>query len=166
MVSVTSKYAGPVNLGVDNPMFDVGLDTAILADYGSGPRYMFVPSNGAPSCLVDGSNFNAQGVLPGSSLDLFYNQYLSKHLLSPPITDGANCRSPTPEALCLPFKTLGPFSCSQTTQIHERPLAVLGSSLGNANALLGGLTMALAWILKRVYGTAEFSDATTSSNAA
>ncbi|KAF0683958.1 Aste57867_24039 [Aphanomyces stellatus] len=145
-----NTYSGNVDLGSDSPNFAVY--TQPLATNGNIFTTAVFSLNGAVNtCVVDSSNFDTKlSVVPGSSMDMFYNSFLPTHLRQ--LSDGsAQCPLLTPATLCAPFRGLGPYSCTQTTLIHERVLTVIGSSIGNAQVVLGVLTMGLAFILKQVH---------------
>lgn len=89
-------------------------------------------------------------MIENSALDIFAKT-LPKVLLSDAFTDGPYCTAkPTAANICLPFQTIGPYSCTKTTKITQPILQVLGSSISNAATVMTVLSMALAWIIQKI----------------
>lgn len=141
----TFSYNGPISIGDNSAVLEVTVGFP-----GCHDGHCFIYSEtGSAFCGGDGTNFNTDGTLiPDSAMDQFAKG-LPSFLLGGKLKGQSNCPAPTPEYICEPFRNLGPYSCTKTTQITEPLLQVLGSSVSNAATVMTVVSMALAWIVKK-----------------
>lgn len=148
-----SPYNGSINIGDDTAVFSVRLSFNIRFYSGltTGGLVSFLyPTDGSSFCGTDGTNFNSDGsLISNSSVDIFVRT-LPSLMLSDQSSSKSSCPNATPETVCQPFHTVGPYSCTKTTKITQPILQVLGSSVSNAATVMTVLSMALAWIIQKM----------------